>query len=59
MDFYWCPSSLIKTPGRIFWKSVSPKAKKVEETKIRFIKNSIRIYQDDQENKSIYILYNL
>ena len=33
-----CPSSPIKTPGRIFWKSVSPKTKTVEETMICFIK---------------------
>ena len=25
MHFYSCPSSLLKTPGTIFWKPVSPK----------------------------------
>ena len=36
--FYSCPSSPLKTPGRIFWKSVSPKTKWVEKTMICFIK---------------------
>ena len=27
IDFYSCPSSSIKTPGRIFWKSVTPRQK--------------------------------
>ena len=38
MHFYSCPSPPLKTPGRIFWKSVSPKTKGVEETMICFIK---------------------
>ena len=38
MHFYSCPSPPLKTPGRIFWKSVSPKTKWVEETMICFIK---------------------
>ena len=38
MDFYSYPSPPLKTPGRIFWKSVSPKTKGVEETMIYFIK---------------------
>ena len=38
MEFYSCASSPVKTPGRIFWKSVSPKTKRVEETIICFIK---------------------
>ena len=38
VHFYWCPSPPFKTPGRIFWKSVSPKTKWVEETMIFFIK---------------------
>ena len=39
MLFYPCPSSPLKTPGRIFRKSVSPKTKGAgEETMICFIK---------------------
>ena len=38
MHFYSCPSPPLKTPGRIFWKSVSLKTKWVEETMIFFIK---------------------
>ena len=38
MHFYSCPSPSLKTPGRSFWKSVSPKTKGVEETMIYFIK---------------------
>ena len=38
MHFYSCLSPPLKTPGRIFWKSVSPKTKGVEETMICFIK---------------------
>ena len=38
MDFYSCRSFPIKTPGRIFWNSLSPNTKRVEETMIRFIK---------------------
>ena len=36
--FAHAPSPQLKTPGRIFWKSVSPKMKWVEETMICFIK---------------------
>ena len=38
MHFYSCPSPPLKTPGRIFWKSVSPKTKGMEKTMICFIK---------------------
>ena len=38
MHFYSCSSPPLKTPGRVFWKSVSPKTKWVEETMIFFIK---------------------
>ena len=38
MHFYSCLSPPLKTWGRIFWKSVSPKTKGVEETMICFIK---------------------
>ena len=38
MHFYSCLSPSLKTPSRIFWKSVSPKTKGVEETMICFIK---------------------
>ena len=38
MHFYSYLSPPLKTPGRIFWKSVSPKTKGVEETIIWFIK---------------------
>ena len=40
MYFYSCPSPPLKIhhPGRIFWKFVSPKTKRVEETMIYFIK---------------------
>ena len=38
MDFYSCFSFPIKTPGRAFWESVSPKKKRVEETMVFFIK---------------------
>ena len=38
MHFYSCPSPPLKTPGRVFWKSISPKTKGVEETMICFIK---------------------
>ena len=38
MYFYSCPSPPTKTPGGIFWKSVSPKTKGMEETMIFFIK---------------------
>ena len=38
MHFYSCLSPPLKTPGRIFWKSVSPKTKGLEETRIYFIK---------------------
>ena len=37
MYFYSCPSPPLKTPGRIFWKSVSLKTKWGEETVIFFI----------------------
>ena len=36
--FYSCPSHPLKTPGRIFWKSVSSKTKGLEETMTCFIK---------------------
>ena len=32
LHFYSCPSPPLKTPGRIFWKSISLKMKRVEET---------------------------
>ena len=38
MHFYSYPSPSLKTPGRIFWKSVSPKTKVVQETMICFIR---------------------
>ena len=38
MHFYSCPSPPLKTPARVFCKSVSPKTKAVEETMICFIK---------------------
>ena len=38
MHFYSCPSSPLKTSGRIFRKSVSPTTKGVEKTMICFIK---------------------
>ena len=38
INFYSCPSSPLKTPGRMFRKSVSPKTKGVEKTMIYFIK---------------------
>ena len=38
MHFYSCPTPPLKTPGRIFSKSVSPKAKGVEESMICSIK---------------------
>ena len=37
MCFYSCPSSSLKTPVRIFWKSVSPNTKGKEKTMICFI----------------------
>ena len=57
MDFYSRPSSTIKTPGRIFWKSISTNTKWVEKTMIWFIKNSIKKYQDDLEHWFIYIIF--
>ena len=36
--FYSCPSAPLKTLGRIFWKSVSPKTERVEEAMICSIK---------------------
>ena len=37
--FYSCPSSPLKTSGRIFGKSLSPKAEGMEEAMICSIKN--------------------
>ena len=34
MLFYSCTSPPLKTPGRFFWKSVSPKTEGVEEAMI-------------------------
>ena len=34
MLFYLCPGPPLKTPGRIFWKSVLPKTEEVEEAMI-------------------------
>ena len=39
IHIYSCPSPPLKTSGGIFWKSVSPKPKWVEETMIFFIKS--------------------
>ena len=38
MHFYPCFNPLLKIPGKILWKSVSPKTKGVEETMTCFIK---------------------
>ena len=38
MHFYSYSSPALKTPGRIFWKSVSPKTKWLEEIMISFVK---------------------
>ena len=38
MHFYSCPSPPLKTPGKIFSKSVSPKAEGAEEAMICVIK---------------------
>ena len=38
MHSYSCPSSPLKTPGKTFWKSVSPKTKGMEETMVCSIK---------------------
>ena len=51
MHFYSYPSSPLKTPGKIFWKSVSPKGQEqrggAEETMICLNK---RKYEDDLEH---------
>ena len=38
MLFYSCPSLPLKSPGKNFWKSISPKTEGVEEAMICFIK---------------------
>ena len=58
MHFYSCPSLLLKTPGRIFWKSASPKTEGVVEGGGEWgggnydllYQNSIRKYEDDLEH---------
>ena len=44
MYFYSCPSLPLKTLGRIFRKSLSPKAKGVEAAMIFFVKISLFIF---------------
>ena len=50
LHFYSWPSPPLKTPGRMFWKSVSLKTKGVEETLIHFIKIQSEKYEDDLEH---------
>ena len=45
LHFYSCPSSTLKTPARIFLKSVSPKTEEVEEAMIC----SIKIQSEDMK----------
>ena len=56
MNIYSCPSPLIKTPGRIFLKSVFLKTKWVEETVIFFIKVQSEIMKMTW-SISLYIFY--
>ena len=42
MHFYSCPSSLLKTTGKIFWKFIAPRTKGAEKTMICFIKSQLK-----------------
>ena len=47
VHFYSCPSPPLKTPGRIFWKSVSLKTEEVGGSYDLLCQNSVRKYEDD------------
>ena len=50
MHFYSWLSPPLKTPGSIFWKSVSPKTEGVEKAMIGSIKIQSEKYGDDFEH---------
>ena len=52
MHFYSLPSSALRTPGTIFWKSVSPKGQEQPGggNYDLLYQNSIRKYEDDLEH---------
>ena len=60
MHFHSCHSPPLKTLGRIFGKSVSPKNEGVYIGSYDLLyQNSIRKYEDDLEHQFIYILHDL
>ena len=50
MLFYSCPSLPLETPGRIFWKSVSPETEGIGGSYDLLCQNSVRKDEDDFEH---------
>ena len=50
VDFYSCPSSPLKNPGKIVWKSVFIQDEKGGENYDLVYQNSIRKYEDELEH---------
>ena len=57
MLFHSYPSPPLKTPGRIFWKSVFPKTEGVGRSYDLLCQNSIRKYEDGFQHSFILIWY--